>query len=353
MKKLFALVFALLMLCACGMQEKTIEEPQSEAEIVQKPAASDSETADEQKTSDAPEVTETVEPEITEQEKNPLENGAVFVGKLAGKDIYAIEVSKITKPHRLFDEDRKQYLADAERTLYKLFDSEGKEIVPHLTESYDLFVPGSMGNDGENHLYCLYEGNFYIYDAENNFELIRVNKSGPTGEFLNGFEVTLQYWEVFYPYETGRGLNRPDGSVFLEPIYQKIEAPFSDRFLAEYGVVSQAVECFATDIIDLNGNVLSDCFNTVEYYFLDDGSYIGIGRYYGTELICRDKNGNEYEKGNWFIDKDGNKISENFAELFVEYSGYMEDFKLGTNVNVTTAEGENKTLPIETYALKP
>ncbi|MBQ3237292.1 MAG: hypothetical protein IJA92_07170, partial [Oscillospiraceae bacterium] len=67
MKKLFALVFALLMLCACGMQEKTIEEPQSEAEIVQKPAASDSETADEQKTPDAPEVTGTTEPEIIEQ----------------------------------------------------------------------------------------------------------------------------------------------------------------------------------------------------------------------------------------------------------------------------------------------
>lgn len=353
MKKIFVLILALLMLCACGTQEEPIGEQQSGIEIVQKPEASDSETTDEQKTPDVPEVTETAEPEITELEKNPLDSGAVFVGKLAGKDIYALEVSKTTKPHRLFDEDQKQYLANAEKTFYKLLDSEGKEIVPHLIESYDLFVPGSMGNDGENHLYCLYEGDFYIYDAENDFELIRVNKSGPTGEFLNGFEVTLQYWDVLYPYSVGKGLNRPDGSVFLEPIYQRIEAPFPDRFLAEYGVVSQAVECFATDIIDLKGNVLSDCFNTVEYYFLDDGSYIGIGRYYGTELICRDESGNEYEKGNWFIDKDGNKISENFAELSVEYSGYMESFKLGTKVNVTTAEGENKTLPIETYTIKP
>ena len=282
-----------------------------------------------------------------------LENGAVFIGDMAGRDIYALEVSKITKPHRLFNEDGKQYLAETERTLYKFFDSEGNEIISHPAESYEFFTHGSMGNEGENHLYCVYENKFYIYDAEKDFELISVSESGPTGEFLNGFEVTKQYWEAFYPYTLGKGLNNPDGSVFLEPIYQRIEAPFDDRILAMYGVVSQAVECFATDIIDLEGNVLSDCFNTVEYYFLDDGSYIGVGRYWGGELICRDKDGNEYEKGNWFIDKDGNKISENFSELSVDYSGYSESFELGTSVRVTTSGGENKILPIDTYAVKP
>ena len=55
----------------------------------------------------------------------------------------------------------------------------------------------------------------------------------------------------------------------------------------------------------------------------------------------------------WFIDEKGNKISEKFSELYVDYSGYGESLKLGTTVEVTTSEGETKTLPIETYAVKP
>ena len=343
MKKLFALVLALPLLCACGALEEPAENPQSEAEI---PESSESKPEDEP---NLPEISETEE----EQKIEPLENGAVFIGELAGKNIYLLEDSEITKSHRLFDEDNKQYLAETERKFYKFFDFEGNEIIQHPAESYDLFVPGSMGNEGENYLYCVYENDLYVYDAEKDFELISVSECGPIGEFLNGFEVTVKYWEAFYPYAWGKGLNRPDGSVFLEPIYHKLKAPFSDRFLAIYGVVYQAVECVATDIIDLEGNVLSDCFNTVDFYFLDDGSYIGVGRYYGKDLICRDKDGNEYEKGNWFIDKDGNKISENFSELYVDYSGYGESFKLGTTVEVTTSEGETKTLPIEIYAVKP
>ena len=343
MKKLLVLILALLLLCSCSVQEEpVIEEPQSEAEI---------------SASEKPEVIPDIpeEPVIEENgnEEDVLPNGAILIGNFGEKRIYALEVSKITKQHRFYNEDGKQYLAEAERKLYKIFDSDGNEIIPHPVESFDLFVPGSMGNEGENHLYCVYENNLYIYDEEKDFELIEINEKGFTGEILNGFEETFCYWEAFYPYVRGKGLSRPDGSVFLEPIYQRIEAPFTDRFLAKYGVVSQAVECIATDIIDLEGNVLSDCFNTVNYYFLDDGSYIGVGRYYGGELTCRDENGNEYEKGNWFIDKDGNKISENFAELYVAYSGHGESFKLGTTINVTTAEGKEMVLPIETYAIKP
>lgn len=342
MKKLFALILALLMLCACGVQE----EQQGEIIIDKEPVSEISEESSESEKNSEIETKE-------ETEIKQLEEDAVFIGEFAGENIYALEVSEITKHHRFFDEDGKQYLSETERKNYKLLDSNGNEIIPHFVESFDLFVPGSMGNEGENHLYCVYENNLYIYDAEKDFELISVSESGLTGELLNGFGLTVQYWEAFYPYTWGKGLNNPDGSVFLEPIYQRIEAPFEDRILAMYGVVYQAVETIATDIIDIEGNVLSNCFNAVDYYFLDDGSYIGVGRYYGKELICRDENGNEYEKGNWFIDKDGNKISENFAELYVDYSGYGESFKLGTTVKVTTTDGEEKVLPIETYSVKP
>ena len=356
---IFAVVVALVLLIfctSCGWEVEIVDptEPsKSEAEKLTEEKEQEFILKEEEK----PEISEKPKNDETEAEKEQetgtLENGAVFIGELAGENIYVLEDSKITKPHRLFDEDNKQYLVETERKLYKLLDSNGIEIIPHFVESYDLFVPGSMGNEGENHLYCVYEGNLYIYDADKDFELISISESGPIGESLNGFEVTLQYWEAFYPYMLGKGLNNSNGSVFLEPIYQRIEAPFADRFLAEYGIVSQAVECIATDIIDIEGNVLSNCFNAVDYYFLDDGSYIGVGRYYGGELICRDENGNEYEKGNWFIDKDGNKISENFSELSVDKSGYMESFKLGTSVRVTTSDGENKILPIDTYAIKP
>ena len=46
MKKLFALILALLMLCSCGVEEPVIEEPQSEEEVLvpekEKGEASDS-----------------------------------------------------------------------------------------------------------------------------------------------------------------------------------------------------------------------------------------------------------------------------------------------------------------------
>ena len=66
----------------------------------------------------------------------------------------------------------------------------------------------------------------YIYDAEKDFELISVSESGLTGELFNGFGLTVQYWEAFYPYTWGKGLNKPDGRIFLEPIYLRLKSLF-------------------------------------------------------------------------------------------------------------------------------
>ncbi len=295
--------------------------------------------------------------EFFEEEKD-LPEGAFSIGFLGEEELFVAEESKEMRNHRFFDEDGRQYLEEIEITCYNIFDSNGNAAVLHPVDDYGFVQSGDRGYEGENLLYCAYKGDCYRYSQKDGEYILREHiKAGPVGETLNGFEKTVYYWGVEYPDLMGFGLSYPDGSILAEPIYQKVEAPFDDRFILMYGFVPQAVETMACEIIDLEGNVICGEYNHIYFYTLDDGSYIGIGEcagdILGGEVICRDENGNIYEKGAWFIDKDGNKISEKFEYISVDRSGYGESFRLGSSVRVTTTEGEEKTLPIETYAVKP
>ncbi|MBQ4117679.1 MAG: hypothetical protein IJD08_01720 [Oscillospiraceae bacterium] len=343
MKKLLPLVLALvLVLTACSndipeeKQGSLVVEDQQE--ILENPAEQPQK-----------EPAETEEP----QKENTLPKGARLLGKLGEEKIFALEAEKETRPQRFFDEDGRQYLEDAEITAYELFDSDGNKIIPHPVEDYDLSEPGEMGNEDEYLLICSYKGDSYVYKQEDGYTLVSHEKSGPTGKYLNGFEITVYFWGADR-VTRGMGLLNPDGSVFVEPIFYRIEAPFDDRIRLYYGVHPIDIDMMATEIIDLEGNVICDEYNAIYFYYIEDGSYIGIG--YNSsfnEVKCRDENGELYEEGCWLVDKDGNKISTKYKTADVERPTFMGDILSPEEIFVIkTLDGETIEMPIKEIAIK-
>ena len=336
MKKLFAILLALLMLCACA----ALEEPFPEPPEINEPG------------SNGPSVPVDSKPENKEEETALPEN-AELIGSLGEEKIFAVESSKEVRPFRFFDEDGRQYLEDAEIVAYELFDSEGNKILSHPVEDYDFSEPGEMGNDDQYLLVCSYKGDRYVYNQENGYTLVSHEKAGPTGEYLNGFEVAEYSWGAENA-ERGRGLLNSDGSVFVEPIFYRIEAPFDDRIRLYYGVYPIDIDMMATEIIDLEGNVICDEYNAIYFYFIEDGSYIGVGyNSSNNEVKCRDKNGELYEEGYWLVDKDGNKISTKYGSAETQRVTFMGDILSPEEIFIIkTIDGETIEIPIKEIAIK-
>ena len=334
-KKLFAVLLLVLMLCSCNAEETPepvfSEEPSSsEAEIEEEPDLS------------SPSVSIDSVPENAE-----------FIGNLGEEEIFAAEFSKEERPFRFFDEDGRQYLENAEIIAYELFDREGNKILPHPVEDFYLSEPGYMGNDEQYLIVCSYKGDRYVYDQKNGYALVLQEKAGPTGEYLNGFEITEYFWGAGSA-EKGMGLLNPDGSVFVEPVFYRIEAPFNDRIRLYYGAYPIDIDMMAAEIIDLEGNVICDEYNAIYFYYIEDGSYIGIG--YNSsfnEVKCRDENGELYEEGCWLVDKDGNKISTKYLTAETERPVFMGDIlSPGEIFVIKTSDGETIEIPIKEIAIK-
>lgn len=341
MKKLIAAVLIfVLVLTACS---NDIPNEHRDDLISEKPQ-------EEQMEPEEPQEKPKEEQEQTEENEIPLE--AEFLGELGGEKLFAVEVSKETRPHRFFDEDGRQYLKDTEITIYDIIDAAGNKILPHPVDDHYFSELGDMGNDDEYLLFCTYNGDRYEYKQENGYTLKLHKKGGPTGEYLNGFEITEYYYEEVYMH--GRGLNNPDGSVFIEPIFLRIEAPFEDRFMLLYGTSPQAIECTGTEIIDLEGNLICDNYSYVHYYHLDDGSYIGVAHCMQGEVMCRDENGKLYEEGCWLVDKNGNKVSEKYESAMINRAvGRNEIFTPEEIFTIQTLDGETIEVPMKEIAIKP
>ena len=147
------------------------------------------------------------------------------------------------------------------------------------------------------------------------------------------------------------GIKRGD-EIIIEPIYNSVCIPFEDRFLLYEGAAAN--EGFGLGLCvltDSNGNELSRKFSQINYRIFEDGSYIGVAacaEY--QEVPCYDENGEPMPAGFWFIDKDGNMLSERF--VFINYDEIPVINSPEDVVSATDEHGNKTEISISEYICK-
>ncbi|MBR3610935.1 MAG: hypothetical protein IKL57_05655 [Oscillospiraceae bacterium] len=224
-----------------------------------------------------------------------------------------------------------------ERKIYTLFDPNGKQMNDILFEDYEV-------SDGMNG-YADETAYYYEYDGE---KFICIHEEKPDkAETGFGYYITAKPWGpsgILY-----FGISDKNGNTILEPIYSKLEMPFADRICRFNGSSArQGWEESQCEITDIEGNIICDKFNTVSYTVFDDGSYIGWAIAGNSYIKTFDENKNPMPQGFWFVDKDGKIISEHFTE----FDFTSEKLGKDTEIEVTLADGTQKTINTNDYILK-
>ncbi len=213
--------------------------------------------------------------------------------------------------------------------------------VKPLTGWHDAFRFCENGN--------LYEYQYFTDDSRDEVTMTEFHRAGTIGKTLNGLEITRYHYGP-YKESIRYGISTKKDTEIIPPIYTSIEAPFEDRFVARH---DDMMVTHTTRIYDLKGRVICDKYDVISFSLFNGGSYVGVAECVGTEsqagTVCFDENGKEMPQGLWFIDKDGNAVSERF-----DYSG------LSTKVireydKITVrdfVENKNKEVSVKPYCIK-
>ncbi|MBQ7938383.1 MAG: hypothetical protein IJ283_07830 [Oscillospiraceae bacterium] len=232
-------------------------------------------------------------------------------------------------------------------------------------ECYQYWVIGPNGQPALNQYfdYCalFYEngslilkahknGNLYVYvEADGIFSLCEEKKAGKIEEAFD-YEIHSRYENLYAPYF---GIKDKTGNTLFETKYFKLSIPFCDRTLiyhGESGLLTAADEGLCL-IYDMAGNKLA-AYNVVEYFIFGD-SYIGVAYSAGEEayLKCYDQNGNIRNYGFWFVDKNGNAISECFEGFMNENSWIPKIESPDEMIIAIDKNGNTIEFPVKTYLL--
>ena len=241
-----------------------------------------------------------------------------FFGKIYEGTMLAVE----------YDENGEPTLAEVPCNRSYLLDEYGTPLVDVPFENY--YVETYYNDPNGGYIVGTCAGSRYYFEPQDG-EYVLMDKSDPqTTDCECGFTHTSYCFDWYGGYFK-HGLNIGE-EVFLDPVYSGIYVPFTngDRVVLYYASYMQGWECGYCKIIDLEKNVLCDDFNVVYYQIYDDGSYIGIGISCGPNAECPVND----EKGFWFIDKDGNILSERFATFGTDenYNNPLPDWSSPDNV---------------------
>ncbi len=239
-------------------------------------------------------------------------------------------------------------------TKYRIHNSLGVPVTDIYFEDFAFSEKDSRGNEGFDALYGCLEGNKYCYEFKNGeFTLNYIDKAGETGKEAFGLKETQYYYSV---WQKGIGLNDAHGNVLIEPIHSRIDVPVSDRLIIYTGY--QAHNSYPNEqlahITDISGNIFAS-FSYIDCSTFDQG-YVWIAYYCGDEnhtMERYNKDASYLGKGYWFIDKNGNLLSERFLSLtFKSYGGedYRSQPSKPTDIaTAITESGETITFSIEKY----
>jgi len=387
-KKLLALILALLMLCACAVEEEPIVDEEifvadsdiglikDEIEIIE---------SEDGKFGAKIRYSEVLEPiydsiEIYDRfflvKEGETFKTFEFTGRQIGYDYsdfvlneyqgeivpYLGIVSEGTMKIISEDENREPSFEEVPDERYYLISKDG---IPFFDVPLENYEPMTEADEpGKLFIYgtakgIRYEGWSEINGSE---RLIRMEETEPE-KFVDefGYEHT-GFYANWYGGHMQHGLNI-NGEVFIEPVYNGLTVPFEDRIILWYGAFMQGQNCGYCRMIDLDKNALTDEYNRIDFIELEDGYCAGVAVSYGSgsEYPIFDKNGEPMPEGIWFIDKDGNRISKTMGLIQkkggFEYEGYNFVKEAVTSVNdvitVLDENGGKMEIAIKDYAFKP
>ena len=222
--------------------------------------------------------------------------------------VYVLTKTGENAPAKCVDENGISYLGEAPEKQIWLLSKNGKPLNDEPFTAFDCMV-----DQPEWWVFGIRDGVLYPYFVnESTGEFTEEQPWEANPEEIFGYTVYKYYWDTHNPYY---GLTAPDGSAFAEPIYNKILLPFNDRIVLFNGN-RQISSKSACTIMSAEKEILSECFNYVDYTVFSDGSYIGTAMCGKNDadgkLQLYDSTGAPMPDGYWFIDKDGNIISERF-----------------------------------------
>ena len=314
MKKFFAIISALIMLCACGVQEEPVVEEPNEEPLK-------------------------IEIEIFESKEGKF--GLARGEEILAEPVYdSIEPAKgddrafysykafVSDGTRFFlEEGGKHFYNVSEKAVerFYLLDSDGKPIIDIAFEEVEpAFIIDENGNEVPGYLRGLFDGNCNQYKYKNSeLVLTEESKKGET-EADFGYTITQYVYGIrdFMKY----GLKSGE-KVIVETVADRIEIPFADRIVIYHGPTWQSVICGKCLLLDEEGNVITDKFNRINFKTFEDGSYVGIAYTAGSwaEEPTFDENGEQMPGGIWFIDKDGKMLGESVFDTEVLMGYYTLD----------------------------
>ena len=372
MKKLFALILALLLLCACAVEEEPILE---QPEINEPGSNGPSEPVDPEPENELGEGSRILENCVfkTADEKYGIQKDGKVVlepvydvfktaGKIGERTIYALGKTEGTMSAIDYDSDTRVVgIGEKERVLYEFFFEDGSLILSIPADSYHFERHKGINPGTKAWLYLSLEGNQYVYEFNIDGEIVSevFTPNGKTGETVNDY--VHGYEKVCYYYgptdmEKGLGLVDSEGNEIVPTVYTYIHSPFEGRIVAgrsEGGLFGGTARIF-----DGEGNIICDKYHGIDFDELPDGRFIGIaycaGEMSQLATVCRDENGEIMKGGYRFIDKDGNELSEVFASekdgFIIRKAGITEG---ETTITAIYDDGSEKEINIYDYAFEP
>ncbi len=300
MKKLLALILVLLMLCACGAEEPL----ENETEIFESEDGKFGLFKGEEIICEA--VFDKIEPAEADD--------ALF---------YSYKAFVPEETGLFLEEGGKHFYKVSEKPVQRfyLLDSEGKPIADTAFEEVELdFLIDENGKNVPQFFLGIFEGNYVRYEYENGKFVLTEESKKDERETDFGYTITQYVYKIrdFMKY----GLKSGE-KVIVETTADRIEIPFKDRIVIYHGPTWQSVICGKCLLLDEEGNIFTDKFNRIEFKTFEDGSYVGVAYTAGSwaEEPTFDENGERMPGGIWFIDKNGNMLSESVfdTEILIGY----------------------------------
>lgn len=289
-----------------------------------------------------------------------------YLGTVEGIEVYMkIRRTGGTRPDLVYHFDGElNEITEVPETEYTIVDKNGKKLIDHPFYDFTFWEEGISGlfeiYETPGFVGC-YKGNEYIYNfVDGKFQLTYYGEAGTSKVSYDPAPGYVHTRYTYAAFETHYGLNDKDGNVILKPIFSYIiNAPLPGRFIAGTNNIARedGYECCCT-LFDENKNVLCQ-YNSIGFYTLDDGSYIGIAYYGGFDSsgnVLRDKNGDVLKIGHRFIDKDGNELSPCFSADDVAYEDFWNDpisEHLNEPITIVADDGSELSFMPADYVRKP
>lgn len=270
------------------------------------------------------------------------------VGELGGKMFYALGFKDGTKRCIEWNDDGTVIgTTETERTLYEIFDSDGNMLLTFPVDDFSRSTPKKL---------CVtLEGNYYIYDFSDDGEITEecIHEKGKTGRTVFGFD-EIEYNYNASGFGTFIGLADSEGNTVLPEIYGYIIPVLDDRIIAF--THSAMVGYTAYRLYDSECNLLCENYSYIDFYPIDREDYekgfVGVAKIdypeHQSPLICRDENGEILPGGLWFVDKNGNALSERFDIDMIDIE-FSAEHKLAI---VKDVNGETTEIPIGDYIIE-